>query len=137
MSNLARIWTDKQITKNIKKSLIEAVVWDVMLHIPWTVRRTNLSIRNEFGISDRLSIVSQACACSAMHVTRGDQDNLEKLIVQGRIESKRSRGRSPSRWLNQVRDIAGQSLLTSAKLRTDKDGKSRFSNVHSHNVVIL
>ncbi|CAH0699720.1 unnamed protein product [Spodoptera exigua] len=34
---------------------------------------------------------------------RRDNDNLEKLLITGKVEGKRPRGRSPIRWTDQIR----------------------------------
>ncbi|KAL4705422.1 hypothetical protein ACJJTC_002260 [Scirpophaga incertulas] len=36
------------------------------------------------------------------HVARRDTSNLERLVVTGKIEGKRPRGRSPKRWSDQI-----------------------------------
>ncbi|CAH2250222.1 jg6913 [Pararge aegeria aegeria] len=36
------------------------------------------------------------------HIARRDGDNLEKIVVTGKVEGKRSRGRSLIRWLDQI-----------------------------------
>jgi len=35
---------------------------------------------------------------------------LEKLVVQGKVEGKRSRGRSPKRWLDQIEEVTNRKL---------------------------
>lgn len=56
------------------------------------------SILNELNITDRLSTICRRRIFQYFgHVSRRNQDNLEKLIVQGKIERRRLRGRSPSR----------------------------------------
>ncbi|CAD0244621.1 unnamed protein product [Spodoptera exigua] len=37
------------------------------------------------------------------NTARRDNDNLEKLLITGKVEGKRPRGRSPIRWTDQIR----------------------------------
>ncbi|CAH2218535.1 jg525 [Pararge aegeria aegeria] len=37
------------------------------------------------------------------HIARRDGDNLENIVVTGKVEGKRPRGRSPIRWSDQIR----------------------------------
>lgn len=125
MSNLAKIWTDRQITVNTKVALVQSLVfpifiygvetwtikqadrrridafemwcWRRMLYISWTPRRTNVSILNELEIGDRLSTICRRRILRYFgHIVRRDQSNLEKLVAQGKIEETRPRGRSPN-----------------------------------------
>ncbi|XP_071554988.1 uncharacterized protein [Temnothorax nylanderi] len=149
MANLRRIWEDKQITMNTKIALVRSLVfsifsygvetwtikatdrrridafemwcWRRMLGIPWTARRTNVSILKELNITDRLSTICRRRVLQYFgHITRRNQDNLEKLIVQGKVEGKRPRGRSPSRWLDQIKDITGQPLQKNLREAEDR-----------------
>ncbi|CAH2257805.1 jg8961 [Pararge aegeria aegeria] len=56
------------------------------------------------GITQRLSSIVQARILTFFgHVSRRDNDSIERLVVQGRIEGTRSRGRSPIRWADQIK----------------------------------
>jgi len=72
-----------------------------MLWIPWTAYRTNVSILNELSITDRLSTLCRRRILRYFgHITRREHNNLDMLIVQGKVEGRRPRGRSPSRWID-------------------------------------
>lgn len=149
MTNLRKIWVDKQITKNTKMGLVRSLVfsifsygseswtlkasdrrridafemwcWRRMLRIPWTARRTNVSILNELNIQDRLSTICRRRILQYFgHITRRDKDNLEKLIVQGKVEGRRPRGRSPLRWLDQVKEFTGHTLQSNLRAAEDR-----------------
>lgn len=148
MSNLTKIWKDRHITKNIKKTLVNTLVfsvfsygseswtiksgdrqridafemwcWRRMLRIPWPAHRTNVSILNELRIKDRLSTVCRRGILRYFgHISRGDHNNLEELI-EGRIEVRRLRGRSPSRWVDQIKEITGKSLQANTRETKDR-----------------
>ncbi|CAH2061764.1 unnamed protein product, partial [Iphiclides podalirius] len=76
-----------------------------MLRIPWTARRTNQSILSELNIKTRLSTICEQRFLSYFgHIMRRGDESLERLIVVGNTEGKRSRGRSPARWTDQLKD---------------------------------
>ncbi|CAH2265489.1 jg10063 [Pararge aegeria aegeria] len=77
-----------------------------MLRIPWNAFQTNKSILEELGITQRLSSIVQARILTFIgHVSRRDNDSIGRLVVQGRIERTRSRGRSPMRWSEQIKAV--------------------------------
>ncbi|CAH2227199.1 jg14603 [Pararge aegeria aegeria] len=78
--------------------------WRRMLRIPWTARRTNASILRQLKITSRLSTTCLKRILEYFgHIARRDGDNLEKIVVTGKVEGKRPRGRSPIRWSDQIR----------------------------------
>ena len=78
--------------------------WRRMLRIPWTAKRTNVSILSQLGIETRLSsLCLQRILSYFGHIMRRGDDSLEKLVIVGNIEGKRSRGRAPTRWSDQVK----------------------------------
>ncbi|CAH0694322.1 unnamed protein product [Spodoptera exigua] len=44
---------------------------------------------------------------SRRHVSRRNSDSIERLVVQGKVEGTRPRGRSPVRWTDQVKSAVG------------------------------
>lgn len=42
------------------------------------------------------------------HVLR--KDGMEKLTIQGKVEGKRSRGRSPVRYIDQIKNLTHMSV---------------------------
>lgn len=130
--SLQKTWRDSAITLNTKKTIIKTLIFPVLLYgaetwsikavdrrkidafelwcwrrvlrIPWTAKRTNLSIIQEVKEPQRLSKLVQGRILRYFgHLQRRDVDNLERLIVQGQVEGTRSRGRSPIRWTDQIR----------------------------------
>ncbi|KAJ0170427.1 hypothetical protein K1T71_013798 [Dendrolimus kikuchii] len=37
------------------------------------------------------------------HITRREDTSVERLVVQGKVEGTRARGRSPMRWTDQIK----------------------------------
>lgn len=132
MDKLKKIWGNRNITRATKTRLVKALVfpiflyaaetwtlresekkkidalemwcWRRMLGVSWTEFRTNQSILQELGIKQRLSSVVQSRILTFFgHVSRRGELSIERLVVQGKVEGTRSRGRSPMRWTDQVR----------------------------------
>ncbi|CAH2237632.1 jg18857 [Pararge aegeria aegeria] len=96
-------WTLRETEKK-KIDVLEMWCWRRMLRIPRNAFQTNKAILEELGITQRLSSIVQARTLTFFgHVSRRDNDSIERLVVQGRIEGTRSRGRSPMRWADQIK----------------------------------
>ncbi|PZC86231.1 hypothetical protein B5X24_HaOG211392 [Helicoverpa armigera] len=95
--------------------------WRKMLQIPWNAFRTNVSILRELNIKTRLSTICMRRILEFFgHIARKEGHNLEQLIVTGKVDGKRPRGRSPTRWSDQFRsalDTQLHSALHDAKNR--------------------
>lgn len=138
-SNLVKIWKDRNITKATKIMIMKSLVfpillyasetwimkksdvrkidafelwcWRRLLRIPWTAKRTNASVLTEIDEPTRLSRMIYARITKFFgHVERRDPDNLERLVVQGKVQGARPRGRSPKRWTDQIKELTGYSL---------------------------
>jgi hypothetical protein len=82
-----------------------------MLRIHWSQRRTNISVLEEIGVTKRLlHTINIQMLRYFGHISRRRGNNIEKDIMQGLIEGKRKRGRPRSRWIDQVKAIAGYPL---------------------------
>jgi hypothetical protein len=58
-------------------------------------RRTNASIMEELKVPNRLStFVNKRMLQFFGHVVRRDGENLEKIIMEGKVEGRRPRGRT-------------------------------------------
>ena len=76
--------------------------WRRLLRVPWTARRTNLSILKE--INPECSLEGQILKPRLQyfgHLMRRE-DSLEKTLMLGKGEGKRRRGRQRMRWLDRV-----------------------------------
>ncbi|CAH2210972.1 jg14263 [Pararge aegeria aegeria] len=141
MSQLHRTWKDRNISIKTKVRLVRALIfpiftyaaetwtikaadrqridafemwcWRRMLRIPWTARRTNASILRQLKITRRLSTTCLKRILEYFgHIARRDGDNLEKIVVTGKVEGKRPRGRSPIRWSDQIRTVLDTKVHT-------------------------
>ena len=100
----------------------EMWVWRKMLRIPWTARRTNVSIVNELDEPIRLSALCERCKLGYFGNTimRREDGNLEKYILFGKAPSRGGRVRSPTWWSDTIRAEMG-SVVGAAKEAQDRD----------------
>ena len=81
-----------------------------LLRVPWTARRSNLSILEE--ISPEYSLEELILKLTLQyfgHLMRRT-DSLEKTLMLGKIEDGRRRGRQRMRWLDGITDSMDMSL---------------------------
>uniref|UniRef100_A0A2H1W6A5 SFRICE_033100 n=1 Tax=Spodoptera frugiperda TaxID=7108 RepID=A0A2H1W6A5_SPOFR len=50
-----------------------------------------------------------------------DNDSLDRLVVQGKVEGCRPRGRSPMRWTDQVKAMVGDPVHECTRLTTNRE----------------
>ena len=138
MTNLDSILKSRDITLPTKVRLVKAMVFPVVMHeceswivkkaecqkidafelwccrrllrVPWTVRRSHLSILKE---------ISPGCSLEGLmlklklqyfgHLMRR-VDSLEKTLILGGIWGRRRRGRQRTRWLDGITDSMDMSL---------------------------
>ncbi|TLM35327.1 hypothetical protein FEC37_18570, partial [Acinetobacter baumannii] len=95
--------------------------WRRMLRIPWIGFRTNVSILKQLGIKIRLSTVCLKRILEYFgHIARKDGDILEKLMITGKVEGNRSRGRSPTRWSDQIRTALDSTVYSALHDAVDR-----------------
>ncbi|CAH2244747.1 jg24429 [Pararge aegeria aegeria] len=54
-------------------------------------------------------------------VSRRESDSLERLIVQGKVEGTRGRGRTPIRWTDQIKSAVGGPLHECTRLSASRE----------------
>ena len=132
MTNLDSILKSRDITLSTKVHLVKAMVfpvvmygyeswtinkaerqrmdafelwcWRRLLRVPWTARRSNQSILME--ISPEYSLEGLMLKLKLQyfgHLMR-IIDSFEKILMLGKIEGRRRRGRQRKRWLNGITD---------------------------------
>ena len=80
------------------------------MRIPWTARKSNLSILRE--ISPERSLEGQMLKLKLQYFGQLMQrtDSLEKTLTLGKIEGGRRRGQQRMRWLDGITDSMDMSL---------------------------
>ncbi|CAH2256512.1 jg27073 [Pararge aegeria aegeria] len=73
---------------------LEMWCWRRLLRIPWTAFRTTVSILEEQ--KSKIGYRRQIRILKFFGHIASNKHSMERLIVQGKVEGKRSRGRSPT-----------------------------------------
>ena len=80
------------------------------MRVPWTARRSNLSILKEISPEYTLEGLMLKLKLQNFGYLMWTTDSLEKTLMLGKIEGRRRRGQQRMRWLDGITDSMDMSL---------------------------
>jgi hypothetical protein len=100
------------VRKKEKKKIdaFELWTWRRILRVPWTEKRTNLSVFED--VKPKISLEATILRLKLRyfdHVMRAKK-SLERDIMLGQVPGQRKQGKPWMRWLDSIMDATGQRL---------------------------
>ena len=102
-------WTIKK-AEHQRIDSFELWCWRRLLRVPWTARRSTLSILKEISPGYSLEGLMLKAKLQSFGHLKGRTDSFEKSLILGKIEGRRRRGRQRMRWLDGITDSIDMSL---------------------------
>ena len=102
-------WSIKK-AEHQRTDVFELWGWKRLLRVPWTARRSNQSILKKIGPGISLDGMMLKLKLQYFGHLMRRIDSLEKTLMLGKIEGRRTRGRQRMRWLDGITDLMDKSL---------------------------
>ena len=102
-------WTIKK-AEHRRIDAFELWCWRRLLRVPWTARRSNQSILKEISPGCSLEGLMLKLKLQYYGHLMWRTDSFEKILMLGKIEGRRIRGRQRMRWLDGITDSMDMGL---------------------------
>ena len=117
-------WTLK---KDTERRLEAAEMWFIrrILRVSWTERKTNIEVMKEAGYKRSLMKTIRKRQMEFLgHIRR--TDGIEKLMLSGKIEGKKSRGRQRIKYLDSLKNYVAQDPMDNIELLRRTDNREEW-----------
>ena len=112
-------WT---LTESIEKKITAFEMWIYrrISRTPWTDKVTNQHVLQKINIksTELVQMIRTRKAKFYGHVRR--HDSLQRVILEGKVEGKRGRGRKRTSWTDNIKTHLGLPINTCAELALDR-----------------
>jgi len=113
-------WT---LTSTLEKKVRSFEMWTYrrIARVSWKEKKTNQQVLEKLGIqsTEIMTSIRKRIVKFYGHVRR--HDTIQKVIVEGKINGKRGRGRKRTNWIGNVAAYTGMNINTCARVAMDRE----------------